>query len=225
MLRGTNPVGAESWALWRRSPRGRGRGRSWVVRVVPPEREAPAGNGRPGEGLEGEERALNAVLKQRELDASATRCRRFLLHGARRPGPSSPRLLLSRPSPQELSDVKRRLRRTRRPLQPRGGEGGGTKPAALRGNPAGAEGRGSRRASHARGLLTGWPRGLRWTVPGAGARAPRGRGVQTWGRGVRVRRREVGSRAPQSGRRLTRASPAPPARAWVCKILFCREPC
>lgn len=99
VLKGTKPVGAESWALWRRGPRGRGRGRSWVVRLVPPEREAPAGNGRPGAGLQREERALNDVLRQRELDASQTRCRRFLLPRSRRPGPSSPRTLPSRPSP------------------------------------------------------------------------------------------------------------------------------
>lgn len=157
LLRGTKPVGGGVVGPVEAGPRGRSGGRSWVVRLVPPEREAPAGNGRPGEGLEGEERALNDVLKQREPDASATRCRHFGL-----PGGSASRSFVSTPPPflALSSGAERREEAAAadpgRPLQPGGGEGGGTKPAAVRGNPAGAEGRGSRRASHARGSgLTG----------------------------------------------------------------------
>jgi hypothetical protein len=104
VLSETKPVGGGVLDPVEAEPKGRARGRSWGVRLVPPEREAPAGNGRAGEGLEGEERALNDVLKQRELDASATRCRHFPLPRARRPGPASPRPLPSRPSPREPSE-------------------------------------------------------------------------------------------------------------------------
>lgn len=57
---------------------------------------------------------------------------------------SASRSLVSTPppfpalSPPEPRDVKRRLRRTRRPLQPGGGEEGGTKLAALRGKKTGS---------------------------------------------------------------------------------------
>lgn len=144
-----------------------------------------------------------SVLKQRDPDASATRCRRFLLPGARRLGPLS----TPPPFPALSSGAERRfgrrLRLTRRPLQPGGGGGGGTKPAALRGNPAGAGVR--------RGLLTGWPGAASGEpCPGREGEPRAGRGAQTRGRGVGVQRCEAGSRGPQSGPRFSRVSPGHP---------------